>query len=104
MDEEPSGLSDSIEEASVFVSLPLLPCDSFLFLSFHLFSLCIIFITIPSSHLPPPPPPPQDRAGGDRLFASPGRHKVVLHVDKKRPLGFSIRGGKEYSLGLYISQ
>lgn len=73
------------------MSLPLLPATLHP-LTFH---------TIPSSFLSLPL---QDRAGGDRLLASPGRHKVVLHVDKKRPLGFSIRGGKEYSLGLYISQ
>ena len=82
VDEEPSGLSDSIEEASVFVSLPLLPCDSFLFLSFHLFSLCMDNIislapSLPPTSLPPLPLPrivqvgtvSLPRQGDTRLFS-----------------------------------
>ena len=45
----------------------------------------------------------EGRAAGDRLLASTDRHKVVLHASKKKDLGFSIRGGSEYSLGIYIS-
>ena len=40
---------------------------------------------------------------GSRLLSSIDRQKVVLHTDKKRPLGFSVRGGSEYGLGIYIS-
>lgn len=43
------------------------------------------------------------RESGTRLFGSANRHKVVLHTDKKRALGFSVRGGSEYGLGMYIS-
>lgn len=39
----------------------------------------------------------------DRLLTSPDRQKVVLHADWTQSLGISIRGGKEYSLGIYIS-
>jgi len=45
-----------------------------------------------------------ERAARDGLLASPDRHKVVLHADRKRPFGFSIRGGSEYQLGIYISR
>ena len=44
-----------------------------------------------------------EETAGDRLLASTNKHKVVLHSDKKSSLGFSIRGGSEYGLGIYIS-
>lgn len=46
----------------------------------------------------------QDRAAGDRLLASPDKHKVIVCVEKQQELGFSLRGGKEFSLGIFISQ
>lgn len=40
---------------------------------------------------------------GNRLLSSPDKHKIVLHTSKKKSLGFSVRGGAEYSLGIYVS-
>ena len=40
---------------------------------------------------------------GGRLLTSSQRHKIVLHAQKKKDLGFSVRGGQEYGLGIYVS-
>ena len=45
----------------------------------------------------------RDGESGNRLLSSADKHKIVLHTDKKRSLGFSVRGGAEYSLGIYVS-
>ena len=46
----------------------------------------------------------QDHRGSDRLLESSDKHKVVLSVEKEQPLGFSVRGGREFSLGIFVSQ
>jgi hypothetical protein len=46
----------------------------------------------------------KDQREGDRLLESTDKHKVVLVVEKEQPLGFSVRGGREFSLGIFISQ
>ncbi len=45
----------------------------------------------------------RDGEPGNRLLSSADKHKIVLHTDKKRSLGFSVRGGAEYGLGIYVS-
>lgn len=48
-------------------------------------------------------PNQREEVSRGRLLSSDERHKVVLHAQKKKDLGFSVRGGQEYGLGIYIS-
>ena len=48
-------------------------------------------------------PPQREEVSGGRLLTSSQRHKIVLHAQKKKDLGFSVRGGQEYGLGIYVS-
>lgn len=45
----------------------------------------------------------REEVSGGRLLTSSQRHKIVLHAQKKKDLGFSVRGGQEYGLGIYVS-